>query len=90
MERVRMERVMITLPADLLTAVDSLARQSGRKRSQLVRQALQDLLERQQKREFEALLAEGYRELAQVVGPLASESVPLQAAAVEGVWRWDE
>ncbi len=85
-----MERVMLTLPLDLLQPVDTLAQRMGRKRSHVVRQALQDWLERQQQQEFEALLAEGYQAMAQEAAAIASESLSLQAAADEGVWRWDE
>ena len=85
-----MERVMLTLPPALLEAVDAAARRQGKKRSQVVRQALQDWLERQQRQEFEALLAEGYQALAQETAAVASDSLPAQAAAAEGISRWDE
>lgn len=85
-----MERVMLTLPADLLQAVDTAARRLGQKRSQVVRQLLQDWLERQRQQEFEALLAEGYQAIAREAAGIASESLPLQDNAAEGVWRWDE
>lgn len=84
-----MERVMFTVPADLLHEVDALAHRTKQKRSHLVRQALQELLQRHRQQEFEALMAEGYQELAEEAAALASESVSLQAAAAEGVWRWD-
>ncbi len=85
-----MERVMLTLPAAHLEAVDVAARRQGKKRSQVVRQALQDWLERQRQQEFEALLAEGYQALAQETAAVASESLPVQATAAAGIWRWDE
>lgn len=81
---------MLTLPLELLSAVDSAARRLGQKRSQAVRQALQDWLERRRREEYEALLAEGYQAMAQQAADLASESQHLQAAAAEGIWRWDE
>ena len=82
-----MERVMLTLPPALLEAVDAAARRLGKKRSQVVRQALQDWLERQRQQEFEALLAEGYQALAQQTAAIASESLPAQATAAAGIWR---
>lgn len=85
-----MERVMLTLPLDLLQALDMAARRLGRKRSQVVRQVLQEWLEQQRQQEFEALLAEGYQAMAQETAAISLESLPLQAAAGEGVWRWDE
>ncbi|MBI2939897.1 MAG: ribbon-helix-helix protein, CopG family [Chloroflexi bacterium] len=51
-----MERVMVTVPPDLLAAVDAAARRLGRKRSHVMRQALQDWLDRQRQQQFEALL----------------------------------
>ena len=85
-----MERVMLTLPSDLLEDVDALARRMGRNRSQLVRQALRELLERRQHQEFEALLAEGYQAMAKETAALVSESIAWQSAATEGIWDWDE
>lgn len=81
---------MFTVPADLLQEVDALAHRTQRKRSQLVRQALQELLQRHRQQDFEALMAEGYQEMAQEAAALVIESLSLQAAAAEGVWRWDE
>ena len=85
-----MERVILTLPPALLEAVDAAAQRLGKKRSQIVRQALQDWLERQRQQEFEALLADGYQALEQETAAVASESLPAQATAAEGIWRWDE
>jgi metal-responsive CopG/Arc/MetJ family transcriptional regulator len=85
-----MERVMLTMPAELLGAVDDLARRLGRKRSQLVRQALSELLDREQRREFELLLAERYREMAAEAEELAADALALQAAASLPNWHWDD
>jgi uncharacterized protein YcaQ len=68
----------------------TLVRRTGRKRGRVARRVLRGLLKRQRKREFEALLAEGYQEMAQETGAMVSESLSLQAAAAEGLWRWDE
>jgi CopG family transcriptional regulator/antitoxin EndoAI len=85
-----MERVMITLPDSLLKKVDELARSLSENRSQFVRQALLERLEKLRQQEFEALLAEGYQVMAEETAALAQESLPLQAAAMEKVWQWDE
>jgi metal-responsive CopG/Arc/MetJ family transcriptional regulator len=85
-----MDRVMITLPSELLREVDAAAKQRGQSRSELVRHALRELLEQARRQRFEALLAEGYRESAEHAGRTASDAMPLQAAATEGVWQWDE
>ncbi|HEY3082792.1 MAG TPA: ribbon-helix-helix protein, CopG family [Chloroflexota bacterium] len=81
---------MLTMPAELLDEVDALARRTGRKRSQLVRQALHELLDRQRRREFEELLADGYREMAEDAAVVAADGQTLQAEAARDVWRWDE
>ena len=89
-----MERVVVTLPPELLEAVDSYAEQHATKRSQVVRQALQEWLAKRrspkQQEEFEALMAEGYQEMAELLAELAAESVLAQAAAAEKSWRWDD
>lgn len=84
-----MERVMLTMPGQLLDDVDRAAQRMGRKRSQVVRQAIEEWLARERQREFEALLAEGYQEMAEQVAQAAEESAELQAAAAEKLWRWD-
>jgi metal-responsive CopG/Arc/MetJ family transcriptional regulator len=85
-----MERVMLTLPPDMLSAVDAFARRTGQKRSQVVRRALSELLERHERQEFEALLAEGYQAMADDAAAAAADWLPLQAAAADGVWRWEQ
>ncbi len=85
-----MERVMLTMPADLLQVVDSQAQHRKQNRSQFVRHVLREWLERQRQIEFEALLAEGYQTMAQENRAIVVESVPTQAAAIDGAWHWDE
>jgi CopG family transcriptional regulator/antitoxin EndoAI len=85
-----MERVMITLPNNLLKTVDEIASRLSENRSQFVRQALLERLERLHQQEFEALLAEGYQVMAGEMAALAQESLSLQTAAAEKAWQWDE
>lgn len=85
-----MERVMLTMPEDLLAEVDRVARRRKQNRSEFVRAALHDYLEQLRQAEFETLLAEGYREMADVAAELAEESLPLQAEAAKGAWANDE
>jgi len=85
-----MERVMITLPNDLLKTVDEIASRLSENRSQFVRQALLERLEKLRQQEFEALLTEGYQVMAEEMTALAQESLSLQAAAAEKAWQWDE
>ncbi|MBI3947422.1 MAG: ribbon-helix-helix protein, CopG family [Armatimonadetes bacterium] len=85
-----MERVMVTLPRDLLQEVDAAAGELKQNRSELVRRALREMLRQIRERRFEELLAEGYRESAARAAVVGSEGLPLQAAATEGTWHWDE
>ena len=85
-----MERIMITIPADLLKDVDSVAQDLKQNRSQLIRQALTDLIRRTRQQEFEELLAEGYMEASQENVEIVSESLSIQSAAAEGIWEWDD
>jgi metal-responsive CopG/Arc/MetJ family transcriptional regulator len=83
-----MQRVMLTLPADLLSEVDSLAQRTRRKRSQLLREAFRDLLERERQADFAALLAEGYQAQAAQIEQTAADAGLAQAAGA--LWAWDE
>jgi len=85
-----MERVMLTMPENLLAEVDRAARRCKQKRSEFVRVALQEYLEQLRQAEFEALLAEGYREMAGAATQLIEESLPLQAEAARGSWANNE
>jgi len=60
-----MGKVVVTMPDDLLQEVDSAARETRRNRSQFFREALTLYLEEQKRRKFEALMAEGYLEMAE-------------------------
>ena len=85
-----MERVMITLPDSLLRTVDDMARHLAENRSQFVRQALLERVERLRQQKFEALLAKGYQAMAEETAIIAQESLPLQTVAAEKAWQWDE
>ncbi len=85
-----MERIMITIPADLLRDVDSVAQDLKQNRSQLIRQALAELIQRTRQQEFEELLAEGYMEASQEDSEIVFESLSIQSAAAEGTWEWDD
>jgi metal-responsive CopG/Arc/MetJ family transcriptional regulator len=85
-----MERIMITIPSELLGDVDSAAQKLKQNRSQLIRRALNEFLQRLKQREFESLMAEGYRETSGENSDIVAESRILQAAATEGAWKWDD
>lgn len=79
---------MITIPPELLQAVDTVARDRSLKRSKIVRQALEEWIEQQRRHEFEALLAEGYIEQAEVLDELVAEIQLAQAQAIEASCPW--
>lgn len=84
-----MERVMLTMPEELLEEVDQAARRRKQNRSEFVRAALREYLKQLRQAEFEALLAEGYREMGASQAELVEESLPLQAEAAKGAWADD-
>ena len=83
-----MERVVVSVPRELLDELDTWVQRLEEKRSHLISQALREWLERQRTPDSDELLAEGYRVMAEQIEALASEALPLQAAAAEGTWRW--
>lgn len=82
-----MERLIVTLPRELMESLDAWAERLDEERSRIVSRAVQEWLERQ---ESEALLVEGYREMAEHMTQMVGEIQPLQAQAAEGIWVWDE
>ncbi len=85
-----MQRVMITMPENLLHKTDQMAHKLGQNRSEFIRQALQTQLEIQRRQEYEALLAEGYQEMAEQAAEWSEGAQAGQIAATEGIWVWDE
>ena len=85
-----MERIMITIPSELLGDVDSAAERLKQNRSQLIRRAITNFLQQLKQREFEALMAEGYQEISKEGSKIVAESRPLQSAAAEAIWEWND
>ena len=56
-----MQKVMFTIPSELLTRLDEEARSAGASRSQVIRAAVQAFLEVQQTERRRQQLAEGYQ-----------------------------
>jgi len=84
-----MHKVMITLPEDLLEMTDQMAQKLAQKRSEFIRVALVERLTALRRQEFEALLAEGYQEMAEQNAQAGGQATVVQAMAVNG-WVWDE
>jgi metal-responsive CopG/Arc/MetJ family transcriptional regulator len=60
-----MQKVMITISQELLNSVDETAHRLGLNRSQFICESLNETLKQIRKKEFEALMAEGYKEMAE-------------------------
>ncbi|HIC91392.1 MAG TPA: ribbon-helix-helix protein, CopG family [Syntrophaceae bacterium] len=60
-----MSKVLVTIPKDLLTEVDQTTKELKTNRSQFFRQAIVKYLHEIKQKKFEALMAEGYQEMAQ-------------------------
>ena len=65
-----MEHLSITFPEDLRHALDHEARLEKTKRSTLIQKAVRIYLKIKHQRQMEALLKEGYEEMAAVSGEL--------------------
>ena len=83
-----MSRVLITLPDDLLAALNGRTHQAKKSRSALVRTVLADWITDQERMEFEELLAAGYLEKAARYEEFAAEFAEVQADALQGTWHW--
>jgi CopG family transcriptional regulator / antitoxin EndoAI len=59
-----MEKIIISLPEELLNEVNKIADMRNSNRSKVIREALAKYVYELKKSEEEALMAEGYRELA--------------------------
>ena len=79
-------KVTISLPASLLETADLLARERSTTRSGVIA----DLLEKEKEARIEALMAEGYREMAEENLRLAEEAFPLTTEALEQHTQWYE
>jgi metal-responsive CopG/Arc/MetJ family transcriptional regulator len=79
-------KVTISLPAGLLALADTLAREQGTSRSAVIAK----LLEREEEARIQALMAEGYREMAEESLQSAREMEPLVDEMLRHAIEWDE
>jgi metal-responsive CopG/Arc/MetJ family transcriptional regulator len=82
----KFSKVTVSLPRELLDLADRLARERSTTRSGVIA----DLLAREDAARTEALMAEGYREMAEEDRRLAEEALPLIAETFMAHTRWDE
>lgn len=76
-------KVLISLPPELLKEADAFAQERGLKRSELIRAALKQYLEREHRMELRAEMQRGYLEMARINRYLAEEALPLDEEALE-------
>ena len=76
-------KVLISLPPELLKEADSFAQERGLRRSELIRAALKQYLEREHRMELRAEMQRGYLEKARINQSLAEEALPLDEEALE-------
>lgn len=79
-------KVTISLPTPLLDFADRLARERAMTRSGVIAA----LLRKEEEAETQALMAEGYREMAEENQRLAEEAYPVVAETLLRSTRWDE
>jgi metal-responsive CopG/Arc/MetJ family transcriptional regulator len=59
-----MQKIMVTLPEGLLQNIGSIVAKLHYNRSQFIREAVAEKIEKIKQAEFEALMAEGYKAMA--------------------------
>jgi len=73
--RARKERVLVEFPENLLKRADEAARKMEKNRSELIRTAVEKLLEEMETKQFELELAAGYKANARLSAEIAEEFV---------------
>lgn len=73
--RARKERVLVEFPEDLLRRADEAAREMAKNRSELIRTAVEQLLEKKEAQRFDLELAAGYKANAQLSAEIAEEFI---------------
>ncbi len=69
------KRIMVTLPASLVSEIDGIAESTKANRSQFLREAAQRYLEDLKREQLRQRLIEGYQEMAQLNLTLAEEGL---------------
>jgi metal-responsive CopG/Arc/MetJ family transcriptional regulator len=86
MSKQKVTKVTISLPQHLLEYADRLAKERATTRSGVVCQ----LLKKEETEEIHALMAEGYKEMAEENRRLAEEVFPLVSETMLQHTQWDE
>jgi CopG family transcriptional regulator / antitoxin EndoAI len=85
-----MEKIILSIPSDLLQEMNSASEKLKKNRSQIIRQAIAEFLSQLKQKEFEQLMAEGYQETFQTNSAIVNDSLELQAEVAGKVWDCDE
>jgi len=85
-----MERVMLTIPESLRQALDEAAKAATENRSEFVRRAVQERIERLRQGSFERLLAEAYQRTNEDPSTDLRPTLGGQDAAAGRAWSWDD
>lgn len=80
----RVAKVTISLPTGLLAVADGLAKARAKTRSGVIA----ELLEKEERVRVEALMEQGYREMAEEDRRLAEEAFPLAGEMLRKSTRW--
>ncbi len=86
MPQPKVAKVAISLPKDLLDLADRLAKERSTTRSSVIA----DLLKKEEEARIQALMEEGYREMAEEDRQIANEFSPLVAESLRKNTQWDE
>ncbi|MFN8422872.1 MAG: ribbon-helix-helix domain-containing protein [Anaerolineae bacterium] len=84
-----MDRVMVTMPDSLRRELDQEATAVAESRSEFMRRAVQERIERLRRQRFEQRLAEGYQWANDDPASVVSMALRIQDASVGPGWRWD-
>ena len=80
-----MAKVTISLPVSLLEVADRLAEEKSTSRSGVIA----SLLEKEEESRIEALMEQGYREMAEESHLLAEQTFPSVSELLERTTRWN-
>ncbi len=86
MRQHKVTRVTISLPNEILSLADRLARERSTTRSGIIAQ----VLENEEKSRVEALMEEGYRAMAEENAALANDAFTFVREGIERGTKWDD
>lgn len=85
-----MQRIIVTMPPDLLSQVEAVAEKLNFSRSRLIREAVEQFVEAERRQELRELLKEGYLYRAEESRQLAQEFFIAEKEAWDRYAPWEE